>query len=114
MPLPRYSTPSRPGPLPAAGVDIEKALPIIQGSHESHAHLALLGDKALLFSESGRAFIMYTISGRSWIVMGDPIGPRSEWQELAWQFCELCDRFGALPVFTRWAVRTCTSISTWA
>ena len=74
-------------------------MPIIRESLDSHANLALLNDKTLLFSENGKAFIMYTVSGRSWIAMGDPIGPKSQWQELAWQFCELCDRFGGWPVF---------------
>lgn len=91
--------PLSPRPVAGNAMDIEKALPIIQGSPESYANLALLKDKALLFSGSGRAFIMYTINGRSWIAMGDPIGPKTEWQELAWQFCELCDRFGGWPVF---------------
>ncbi|MGO9147510.1 MAG: bifunctional lysylphosphatidylglycerol flippase/synthetase MprF, partial [Desulfomonilia bacterium] len=91
--------PISPRPVTGSTGDIEKALPVINASPESYANLALLGDKALLFSENGKAFIMYTISGRSWIAMGDPIGLKSEWQELAWQYCELCDRFGGWPVF---------------
>jgi len=91
--------PISPRPVTGSTGDLEKALPVINASPESHANLALLGDKALLFSENGKAFIMYTISGRSWIAMGDPIGLKSEWQELAWQYCELCDRFGGWPVF---------------
>lgn len=87
--------------LPITGnrKDLERALPIIKESLDAHANLALLNDKTLLFSENGKAFIMYTVSGRSWIAMGDPIGPKSQWQELSWQFCELCDRFGGWPVF---------------
>ena len=91
--------PISPRPVTGSTGDLEKALPVINASPESYANLALLGDKALLFSENGKAFIMYTISGRSWIAMGDPIGLKSEWQELAWQYCELCDRFGGWPVF---------------
>ena len=41
---------------------LERALPIIRNSSVSSAHLALLGDKSLLFSESGRAFLMCTFS----------------------------------------------------
>ena len=36
---------------------------------------------------------------RSWISMGDPIGPPEEWKELLWRFRELCDRYDAWPVF---------------
>ncbi|MEN6446946.1 MAG: bifunctional lysylphosphatidylglycerol flippase/synthetase MprF [Syntrophaceae bacterium] len=91
--------PLSPRPVTGREDDLERALSIIREFPAAYANLALLGDKAFLFSENGKAFIMYTISGRSWIVMGDPIGPESEWSELTWQFCELCDRFGGWPVF---------------
>ena len=54
--------------------------------------LALLGDKRLLFSDNGNAFIMYQINGRSWIAMGDPVGPVEEWPELLWRLRDLADR----------------------
>ncbi len=83
-------------PQPA---DLERALPIIRNSSVSSAHLALLGDKSLLFSESGRAFLMYAVSKHSWIAMGDPVGPAEEREELVWRFRELADRAGAWCVF---------------
>ncbi len=79
--------------------DLERALPIIRNSPETYANLALLGDKAFLFNAKGNACIMYGIEGRSWIAMGDPIGPENEWPELAWQFCEMCDRYDVQPAF---------------
>ena len=79
--------------------DLERALPIIRASTESAAHLALLGDKSLLFSEQGRAFLMYGVSRRSWIAMGDPVGPPGEREELVWRFRELADQAGAWSVF---------------
>jgi phosphatidylglycerol lysyltransferase len=91
--------PLSPRPVTGSRGDLDKALPILKDCPESYANLVMLGDKALLFSENKKAFIMYNVSGRSWIAMGDPIGPKSEWQELAWQYCELCDRFGGWPVF---------------
>lgn len=63
------------------------------------ADLALLGDKALLFSESGNAFLMYAVEGRSWIALGDPVGPAEEWGELAWRFREAAHRQGAWIAF---------------
>lgn len=83
-------------PSPA---ELERALPIIRASPDSTANLALLGDKALLFSESGRAFLMYGVSGRSWVAMGDPMGPPEDREELVWRFRDLADRAGAWSVF---------------
>lgn len=78
--------------------DLEKARTIAQSCPDVRAHLALLGDKSLLFSESGKSFIMYGVSGRSWVALGDPLGPPSEHSELVWRFRELAHRHGGLPV----------------
>ncbi len=85
-----------PRPLPA---DIERARPIVERSPNTHAYLALRGDKSLLFSERGNAFLMYGRAAQSWIALGDPVGPPDEARELAWQFRDLCDRHGARAVF---------------
>ena len=61
--------------------------------------LALLGDKRLLFHPTADAFVMYQVAGRSWISMGDPVGPPDQAAELAWAFRELCDRHGGWSVF---------------
>ena len=54
--------------------------------------LALTGDKQFLISVSGDAFIMYRVEGRTWTVMGDPVGPEAAWPELVWRLREECDR----------------------
>lgn len=69
------------------------------GSADSSANLALLGDKRFLRSASGNSFLMYQVEGRSWIVMGDPVGERSEWPDLIWAFRDQVDRAGGRPVF---------------
>jgi phosphatidylglycerol lysyltransferase len=56
------------------------------------AMLAFTGDKSFLTSRSGDAFLMYRRQGRSWIVMGDPIGPEARWPELGWKMRQVCDR----------------------
>jgi phosphatidylglycerol lysyltransferase len=95
----RLLAPARaPASLPTTA-DLERALPIIRNSTQSSAHLALLGDKTLLFSDSGRAFLMYAVSNRSWVAMGDPVGPPEEREELVWQFREIADQAGAWSVF---------------
>jgi phosphatidylglycerol lysyltransferase len=72
--------------------EIEAACAIAAASPRTYAHLALLGDKQLLFNDSRTAMLMYGVEGRSWVSMGDPIGPEAEGAELAWRFRELCDQ----------------------
>lgn len=79
--------------------DLEKVATIVQQSHRTYANLALLGDKTFLSNQKGNAFIMYNTIGRSWVAMGDPIGPAEEWPELLWGFHEICDRYDGWTVF---------------
>ena len=44
---------------------------------------------------------MYGVQGGSLIAMGDPVAADRQQEELAWQFRELCDRYGMRCVFTR-------------
>jgi len=78
---------------------LEKVKAIVAKSRYTYANLALLGDKKFLFSHSGNAFIMYAVEGRSWIAMGNPVGPEQEWDELIWQFYETCRKYGGWPIF---------------
>jgi phosphatidylglycerol lysyltransferase len=69
----------------------------VAASPWTYAWLALLGDKQLLLHDDG--FLMYAIEGRSWVTMGDPIGPEDARADLAWRFRELVDRHDGWPVF---------------
>lgn len=84
---------------PASAAELELAAQIVARSPRTSSSLALLGDKILLFNDAQTACIMYGIQGRSWIAMGDPIGPEEEWNELVWDFRDQCDRYDAWPVF---------------
>jgi phosphatidylglycerol lysyltransferase len=84
--------------MPQADVQ-QDILRIISDSPKISANLALLGDKQFLLNERRNAFIMYGVAGRSWIAMADPVGPEDEWEELLWQFRELCDYHDGWPVF---------------
>jgi phosphatidylglycerol lysyltransferase len=95
----RLLRPAPEEPDPPTMEEVEKAAAILRSEANSQANLALLGDKPLLFSPSGNAFLMYGVEGRSWIAMGDPIGPDDEKQELIWSFRELCDLHAGWPVF---------------
>ena len=68
--------------------ELERALAIIDAQASAEAGLALMGDKSLMFSDSGSAFVMYGRQGRSWIALFDPVGPAAEWPELVWRFME--------------------------
>ncbi len=80
--------------------DLRQARMIAEAFPQTYAHLALSGDKALLFNAQRDAFLMYGVEGRTWVAMGDPVALRDEdRRELAWQFRELCERQGGWPVF---------------
>ncbi len=91
----------RPDPIPdvphTGGLDHVRL--IVKQSASARACLALLGDKRFLFSDSGNAFIMYRVKGKSWVALGDPVGPHAEHEKLVLIFRELCDRYGGWPVF---------------
>jgi len=53
----------------------------------------------LLFSDDGDAFIMYQVAARSWIALGDPIGPTARAEELGVALSELSDHHGGRTVF---------------
>ncbi|MGR9106451.1 MAG: bifunctional lysylphosphatidylglycerol flippase/synthetase MprF [Gammaproteobacteria bacterium] len=91
----------RPDPLPGLPekVVLQKIRKILAADSNLRANLILLGDKRILFNESGTAFMMYQIQSKSWVVLGDPVGPREEHRDLIWSFRGLCDRYGAWPVF---------------
>ena len=88
-----------PSPEIPGEEELEKAQGIAGKSRHTNANLGLLGDKALLFSDSGNSFLMYAVQGRSWVALGDPVGPSEEHSELAWRFHERCDRHDGWTVF---------------
>jgi phosphatidylglycerol lysyltransferase len=92
---------SKPSPLPGPpeSVVLSRIRKILDRGSGLMANLVLLGDKRILFSPTGNAFIMYQIQNKSWVVLGDPVGPEEEHRELIWAFYELCSRYGAWPVF---------------
>jgi phosphatidylglycerol lysyltransferase len=95
----RLLRPAPPIPTLSSPDDLKRARSIVEGTPKTYAHLALLGDKRLLFSERGSAFLMYGIEGRSWVVLGDPVGPQEEWSDLIWRFREMSDRHDGWSLF---------------
>lgn len=72
---------------------------IISQSPRASAQLAYLGDKRYLFDSGRSAFLMYGVSGRSLIALGDPVGDARATSELVWSFRDLCDEVDAWSVF---------------
>ena len=79
--------------------NIFNAYEIVMDSKFSSANLALLGDKNFFYNEDKSAFIMYGKSGKSWISMGDPVGPENKVSDLVWSFFEFAEKRNARPVF---------------
>lgn len=79
--------------------DLEQARTVIATQANPDANFALTGDKSLLFSDSGRSFLMYRVQARSWIALGDPVGAPDEAAQLAWEFVDAANAANARPVF---------------
>jgi len=95
----RLLRPTRPSLATPNAAELAQAEIVIRNASSTSANLALLADKTLLFNESRTAFIMYQVSGSSWVAMGDPVGPVAEREPLAWVFRENCDVMAVAPVF---------------
>ena len=91
--------PARPEPAVAGAGEIARARAIIATSDQTLANAALTGDKRLLFSDGGDAFLMYQTAKRSWVALGDPVGSPEGAEELVWRLREMSDHHGAETVF---------------
>ncbi|MGA2071611.1 MAG: bifunctional lysylphosphatidylglycerol flippase/synthetase MprF [Sedimentisphaerales bacterium] len=95
----RLLVPAKPVFLPPPDTEIKIVENIVRNSPRTYAWLALLGDKRFLLDDNKDAFLMFSVHGRSWVSMGDPVGPEDDARELSWEFRELCDEYDAWPVF---------------
>jgi lysylphosphatidylglycerol synthetase-like protein (DUF2156 family) len=91
---------------PPSEAELAQALPLIKQFPSAQAHLALMGDKTLLFDPEHKAFVMYDIEGRSWVTMGDPVGTDDDARrELVWTFHVREKRFSLGAFDPRYLVR---------
>ncbi|MEI8348336.1 MAG: bifunctional lysylphosphatidylglycerol flippase/synthetase MprF, partial [Pseudomonadota bacterium] len=72
---------------------------LVRSSPNTTATLALLGDKYFFFNQKKNAFIMYALSGQSWVTLSDPVGAEEEFPELIWLFTERANHYGFRPIF---------------
>ena len=90
---------ARARPEPPTTDTLARVAAIVTHTPDTGAALALLGDKSIMMGEPDDGFLMYGVSGRSWVAMGDPVGPDATRHDLAWRFVEAADEHGAWPVF---------------
>jgi phosphatidylglycerol lysyltransferase len=79
--------------------DLEAASSAIAAQTATFPYLVYLRDKALLFDEDRKGFVMYGVQGRTWVGLGDPVGPSDRLARLVRLFLERCDDFDGVPVF---------------
>src|SRR5262249_8460633 len=77
----------------------QHAAALVQAYPRSKAYLALLGETEYMFDPAQRAFLMCGRSGRSWICLGDPVGPSACAPELITHFLHRVRANGGRPVF---------------
>jgi phosphatidylglycerol lysyltransferase len=64
----------------------------------TYAHMALLGDKSLIWNTSGSGFAMYAIQGRTWVMLHDPVAPPEDVSSLLRAFVDRADDYDGVPV----------------
>jgi phosphatidylglycerol lysyltransferase len=83
----------RPTDEELAGVaEVARSFPL------TYAHLALLGDKSLIWNASKSAFVMYAIQGRTWVMLHDPVAPPNDVPALLRAFVDRVDDYDGVPV----------------
>jgi phosphatidylglycerol lysyltransferase len=73
--------------------------PVIESQTSTFPYLVYLRDKTVLFDDDKKCFVMYGVQGRTWVALGDPVGPQERMSDLIRLFLERCDDFGGVPVF---------------
>ncbi|MFB9951497.1 phosphatidylglycerol lysyltransferase domain-containing protein [Rhizobium puerariae] len=84
---------------PPSGEEMSRAVDILSTQPNASAGLVRLGDKKIIFSDCGSAFIMYAQQGRSWVALFDPVGDRKVWPGLVLKFMEAARKAGCRAVF---------------
>jgi phosphatidylglycerol lysyltransferase len=79
--------------------DLEAAGAVIAAQSSPAANLVFLRDKAVIFDEDKKGFVMYGVQGRTWVALGDPVGPPDRIGNLLRLFLDRCDDFDGVPVF---------------
>ncbi|MES2676402.1 MAG: bifunctional lysylphosphatidylglycerol flippase/synthetase MprF [Pseudomonadota bacterium] len=79
--------------------ELDLATEIVHNSNSTDHHLVLTGDKYILWSKTKKSFLMYGVTNKFWIAMGDPVGDPTEFEKLVWEFREAADKVAAQIAF---------------
>ncbi|WP_233149976.1 bifunctional lysylphosphatidylglycerol flippase/synthetase MprF [Kineosporia sp. A_224] len=93
----RLQAPGRAA-LTATDDEMRRAGQVLTRSTHGNACLLWTGDKRVLFSGGGNALLMYQVRARSWVVMSDPVGDETEFDDLLARFVDEADRACGRPV----------------
>ncbi|WP_371930735.1 bifunctional lysylphosphatidylglycerol flippase/synthetase MprF [Paracoccus spongiarum] len=86
-------------PAPPGPEELARAEAILRRGTSPLAGFALTGDKTILLSDDGQAFVMFGTAGSSWIAYGAAVGEPAAAQEVGFDFVDAARRAGARPVF---------------
>ena len=78
--------------------DLADASSVASGFSQAYAHLALLGDKSLVWNATRSAFVMYAIHGRTWVMLHDPVASGADVPQLLRSFLDRVDDYDGVPV----------------
>ena len=78
---------------------IDRLKEILATVTDTEAQLVLLGDKHVRLSDDGKAFLMFGVYRRSWIVLGDVYGLQTSAQQVLENFLDEADSLDQRPVF---------------
>lgn len=84
---------------PTAIQAMDAAIRIVEAQGFGDANLVRMGDKDILLSEDGEAFIMYARRGRSLIALSDPVGRPECFGALVERFVAMARDANCRPVF---------------
>ena len=79
--------------------EIDELEPLVHNARKAQSHLALIGDKTILWGRNRESFLMYGTTQKYWIAMGEPVGKPEDHETLVWQFREMADKSGAKVAF---------------
>jgi hypothetical protein len=101
----RLMRPAPPEVALPSSEDLARAARIIESQHSTLPYLVYLRDKAVLFDAEQSAFVMYAVQARTWVALGDPVGPPPS-SAPSWSAATTS---GAAPSSMKWAASGSTS-----
>lgn len=85
-------------PLPTVA-ELDQFAEFLKTCPSHQGWIGLTGDKHFLWNAQRTALLLYGVEGRSWVALGEPIGPPEEWSNLLWDFMTLVDAHGGRAAF---------------